>query len=114
MPSRIRTIAVGAIGNVVNPIAGWQYEVTRNFRARLDVACLVDAATSAGVLSLFSGSDLLANEDQIQVGAAITWPDNFQYSDVLGSTEPIGISLRTTLAGGDNYLVAVRLTPVGR
>jgi len=114
MPTRTRTIGVGTAGDVLRPLEGWQYAVTRGFRARLDVAVIKDDATDAGVLNLFSGSDLIADEDEIQLGTAIQWPESYAYSDVIGPNEPIGLSLRTTDAtGGGNFLVSVRLTPVG-
>lgn len=112
MPTRTRTISVGSAGDVQNPLDGWQYE-RPNFPARLDVAVVKDTATDAGVVNLFSGSDLLADDDEIQTATAIQWPENYAYSDVVAPGEKIGLSIRTTDAtGGGNFLVSVRLTPL--
>ena len=113
MPTIKRTNANVAVGAVVNPLVGSQYEYLP-FDALVEFAILADAADTF-TASVFSGSDvLMQNEvlDQLAVATPIRYPDDYQIQDVAAAGERLGVQLTNTGGAPGDVRTLVRITPV--
>lgn len=95
------------------PLQGNQYEFLP-FDALVEFAILGDAAAVVNA-SVFSGSDVLQQESQIDdlaVANPIIYPDHYNLQDVAAAGERLGVSL--TEAAGATPIVRtnVRITPL--
>lgn len=113
MPTIQKQASVAA-GASYTPLVGSQYEYLP-WPARVEFALLGDAGATFNA-SVFSGSDVLMQNEQIDtlaVATPIQYPYNFQIQDVAGAGERLGVNL--TNAGGAAAIVrcVVRITPIG-
>lgn len=113
MPTIRSRDTVGANG-VVNPLVGSQYEYLP-FNAQVEIALLANPG-DVFEASVFSGSDVLMQNDQIDEKPAtepVQYPWDFTIEDVALQGERLGITLRETAgAAGSIVRTVVRITPL--
>lgn len=111
MPVIQKRVALAANGTAT-PLAGSQYEFLP-FDAQIEIAVQADA--TGVVASVFSGSDVLMQEDAVQIGTINVfpkYPDDFYLRDVAAAGERLSINLRDTSGAARVVMVAVTLTPI--
>jgi len=97
----------------INPWQGSQYEFLP-FDAEIEVALLADAAADTFDGSVFSGSDVLLQNSQIDnlaITVPITYPDDYSLDDAALAGERLGCALANTTGGIATVRTAVRITP---
>lgn len=95
------------------PLQGNQYEFLP-FDAFVEFAILGDAAAVV-LASVFSGSDVLMQESQVDdlaVATPITYPDDYSLTDAAGAGERLGVTLTENAAATPIVRTAVRITPL--
>jgi len=102
-----------AVAAQVFPWQGNQYEFLP-FDALIEVAILADAGDTFDA-SVFSGSDVLLQSspvDALALATPITFPDDYNLSDVAGQGERLGCVLANTSAGVADIRTSVKITPL--
>jgi len=104
--------AVAAAATIF-PWQGNQYEFLP-FDALIEVAILADAGDTFDA-SVFSGSDVLLQNspvDALALATPITFPDDYNLSDVAGQGERLGCVLANTSGGVADIRTSVKITPL--
>lgn len=112
MPT-IRRTTVLAANAQANPLQGSQYEYLP-FDAVVQFAILAIAA-SAATASVFSGSDvLMQNEtiDSLALANPILFPDHYDIQDVAAAGERLGVTIADISGAGTTVRTVVRITPL--
>lgn len=112
MPTIKRRTSI-AVGATESPLVGSQYEYLP-FDALVQFAILADGAEPVNA-SVFSGSDvLLQNEqiDQLPLGTAIQFPENYEIEDVAAQGERLGVQLTNNGGLAEIVRTIVRITPL--
>jgi len=112
MPT-IKTTTTLAANASANPLQGSQYEYLP-FDAQVAFAILADAGDTINA-SVFSGSDLLLQNSQVDtlaVATPIQFPENFDIVDVAAAGERLGVTVTDASGAGGTVRCVVRITPV--
>jgi hypothetical protein len=111
MPIISKTVAVPANGSST-PLVGDQFEFAdRDYYA--EFAVVADA--TGVVMTIYSGSDLLAQEQPVVIragGAFPVIPDDFYLNDAIAMRERINVLLRNTTGAIINSRVVIKLSPI--
>ena len=102
-----------ATGDVVTPWTGNQYEYLP-FNALVEIALKADAGDTF-FASVFSGSDVLLQNSQIDelaVATPITYPEDYDISDIAAQGERLGCQLTNQSAGAATVRTVARITPL--
>ena len=106
-----KTVAVPANGSST-PLVGDQFEFAdRDYFAEFGIV----ADATGVVMTVYSGSDLLAQEQPViprAAGAFPVEPDDFYLSDAIAVRERINVLLRNTTGAIINARVVIKLTPI--
>lgn len=109
----IKTNTTGmAVGDVVNPWQGNQYEFLP-FDAMIEVALLADAGDTMNA-SVYSGSDVLLQNSEIDAMAVttpITYPDDYSLEDDALAGERLGCEITNLGIAAGVVRTAVRISP---
>jgi hypothetical protein len=117
MPSIKVDVPVGlGAGAVANPLSGSQYE-RLPFNAHVSFAIFKALAADTVRASIFSGSDVLLEDsdlDVLAVGTPIKPSEDMQVSDVAGAGEKLGMSIRNAGAAATTGIIRVLvvITPI--
>ncbi|MEN8184449.1 MAG: hypothetical protein ABFS46_18140 [Myxococcota bacterium] len=112
MPLIKETVTLAA-NETANPLQGSQYEYLP-WAAAVQFAILADAGDVIRA-SVFSGSDVLQQESQIDtkpVADAIQFPWDYNLEDVAMAGERLGVTVTDASGLGGVVRVAVRITPL--
>ena len=120
MPTIRKTMNVDA--DVVYPLQGSQYEFLP-FNASLAFAVVLKEALTANKPSVtadvFSGSDVLQQDGDVELGATtgtVRNPDDFLVTDIGAAGERISVALKPRSQGGGSgttdVLTVVKIIPV--
>lgn len=111
----IRKVIDTAVAGSYFPLQGSQYEFLP-FPAYLEIAIINKDATGTNDLkaTVFSGSDVLQEQANVDVKATLTavYPDDFSLTDVAAAGERIGIQLDAVASANATALVVVKITPL--
>jgi hypothetical protein len=111
MPSHVVKATVPANGTFL-PLSGAQYEYLP-WPSLVEFGFLADAA---GVLAtVYSGSDLLAEEGPVDVGTINTlpqYPFQFHYADEAAGGDRLKVTLRDTSGAVRTVMCVIRITPL--
>lgn len=111
MPVISKTVAVPANGSST-PLVGDQYEFAdRDYYG--EFAIVSDA--TGNVMTVYSGSDLLAQEQPTVIRAAGAFPvvpDDFYLSDAIAAGDRLNVLIRNTTGAIINARVVIKLTPL--
>ena len=111
MPTIAKTVTVPANGSST-PLVGDQYEFAdRDYYA--EFAVVADA--TGVVMTVYSGSDLLAQEQPVIIRAAGAFPirpDDFYLNDATAAGDRLNVLLRNTTGAGVAARVVINLTPI--
>ena len=114
MPTIRKTTALAANGQA-NPLVGSQYEYLP-WDALVQFAVLKDSAGAGTVeATIFSGSDVLLEQSQIDEKALsdpVRFPDDYDVQDVAAAGERINVTLREISGNVDTVRTVVRITPL--
>lgn len=114
MPTIKNKHAFTAVGQTFNPLVGSQYEYLP-FNALVEFAILGDAANTGEIMaSVFSGSDVLLQNSEIDTKAVaepIQYPWDYDIQDVAAAGERLGVTLTNTV-DADIVRTVVRITPL--
>ena len=119
MPQLTRRYQGGSTDEI-NPLVGWQYEYLP-WDAEIEIAIFgYNTGDTGGALgatySAFSGSDLLAQDNQVLTkpiaNSSPQYPYDYNLQDIAAAGERIGISIKpSTFVAANFIVVAVRVTP---
>lgn len=112
MPNLSRTIAA-AVNTTVNPVIGWLYETIPFRMADVWVAVAKVAGTDLVTINLATGTNQIAQGDQVPIAASLIWPDHFIWSDRLKFGEKIQLDIVQGAVSANPIQVAIRMTAVG-
>jgi len=102
-----------AANATANPLQGSQYEYLP-FNAMVEM-CILAIAPSVAQASVFSGSDvLLQNEviDGLALATPVLYPDHFDIQDVAAAGERLGVTVTDISGLGTTVRTVVRITPL--
>jgi len=109
----IQTRTTMTANGTANPLSGSQYEFLP-FNARVEIA-MQASAVNVVVATVYSGSDVLMEEGQIQQGTSGTlpkYPDDFFLVDDALAGDRLSIRLRETAGGTPVVTCVIRITPI--
>lgn len=115
MPLRQRTYKTDANDNAkddITPLVGWQYEYLP-WDAEVEIA--VKADDSGFRYQCYSGSDLLAQDEQPSIATSpeeIQYPFDYNLQDIAAEGERIGLTIKPGSLNAKTITVAVRVTPL--
>ncbi len=112
MPVGTFRTTMSANGTAV-PLSGWQYEYLP-FDAYIEIA-MQASAVNVVVATVYSGSDVLMEEGQIQQGTSGVqpkYPDDFFLTDEALAGDRLSVRLRETGGGTPVVMTVVRITPI--
>lgn len=111
MPVITKVVTVAANGSSA-PLVGDQFEIVdRNYFAEFGIV----ADATGIVMTVYSGSDLLAQEQPVVIRAAGAFPitdQDFYLTDAIAERERINVFLRNTTGAGIAVRVVIKLTPI--
>jgi hypothetical protein len=110
MPTITNTTAV-LTATLVNLVAGSQYEYLPN-DANVEIGLLGDV--TGGLVTIISGSDLLAQEGAMPFLAGLgnypKYPDDFHWSDEAAAGDRLTVQVRNPTGGTINVRWVIKLT----
>jgi hypothetical protein len=110
-PVITKVVAVPANGSST-PLVGDQFEFAdRNYFAEFGIV----ADATGVVMTVYSGSDLLAQEQPVVIRAAGAFPitdQDFYLTDAIAERERLNVLLRNTTGAIINARVVIKLTPI--
>jgi len=113
MPVMMKTLVVATGIAVANLLSGSAFEFMRG-NVYLSIGICADV--TGALFTIFSGSDLIAEESTTPVKAANAYPvipDEMYFNDVATIADRLVIGLRNTNAGNATYKGIVQVTNLG-
>lgn len=109
----IQTRTTMTANGTATPLSGSQYEFLP-FNARVEIAIQASAVNQV-VATVYSGSDVLMEEGQVQqgtTGVLPKYPDDFFLVDDALAGDRLSIRLRETAGATPVVMAIVRITPL--